>query len=233
MKNFLTIALALIAVAFTSCNSNSDDPNQPDVYTDFATLLTMNSEGCTFQVQKDANSDAVILTSKENIDKAAPNTFKVGMRVVIMYYSESGMQYTGGPIQLLRITTTLGEGAPVEVSTSEKTNKWASDQITMYMVGRTGDYLNFQFTHYGTVNVKECKLYVDEETLDDEYPHLHLVYEDKNDHMQSTSTYAYYASWSIKDLWARPNLKGVNVYFADLVNQGPVVIKKTVLTPME
>lgn len=54
-------------------------------------------------------------------------------------------------------------------------------------------------------------VYVDEKTVDSEYPELHVVF--KSGNSSSMYNFAFYASYNIAGLWNRPGVNGVKVYY--------------------
>lgn len=224
------IGAALVALA--SCNSDSDDPNggYQLICNDIVTYEG-NTEGkATFTFRKEGDSPLITLTSTRQLNS---NDFRPGTRILISYSPESEKQYTSGPITLIGAMNVEGKGEAVTSNTAEATKNWLSEPINVAALFRSGDYINVQFTGAIGSQVPLTNLYVDEATLDREIPELHLIFGPYTG--VTTTTYIFYGSWSIANIWNRPNCRGVRVIYSNAGGAigGSVTITKGNDLPMK
>lgn len=92
---------------------------------------------------------------------------------------------------------TLGKGSAPVPAVVDTLDNWASDRIVMpgESVWRSGYYLNMAFQAISTATPKKFYVYVDEKTVDSEYPELHVVF--KSGNSSSMYNFAFYASYNI------------------------------------
>lgn len=222
LKKTMLALVALIAmVGLSSCNI--DDPNQPitDVYTDIVTISRLDGAAPTFTYQRDGDSPLVTLSASENI----PTNYREGERVVISYAPLNGLtQNESGAVRLLAIAPTEGLGQPLARSNAEKTGNWATGMVDMRGVWRTGPYLNLVFAVYTASPAKQCKVYLDENTIDDDYPRAYLIFEPSE--TGTPGNYMVYCSYSISEIWSKKSCKGIKVFYAGALQTDPVVIIK-------
>lgn len=225
IKSTITaLALALLTLA-TACNSN--DPDDGDKYfLDIVTLESNGDAGAVMTLQKMGDSPLITLISNQRFN---PEEFQAGKRVVIYYHPQSNVQYESGPVTVQKALQTLGEGNPAKESTAEATNHWASAQVQIAALWRTGKYLNIIFQAKSVGEPRQCDLFIDSKTEGAETPNLHLVFEGSPGAMAEYFT--FYASYDISKVWDAETTKGIRVYFADLSVSGSdgnsVVITKT------
>lgn len=233
MKKFFSIILlAVIALGFNACNSDSGTDLNPSQNI-FLNIVTYEGAsitgGSTFSLQKSGDSPLITLTTTQNLGMA---DVPVGTRIIMSYVPESGVQYVSGPITVYQAANIEGGGAAVTEGRSENTTNWASNEVAVQLVERTGPYLNLQFT--GSlptgVSTANIKFLVDEKTLDDAYPEIHLILGPYNTSLDKT--YIFYGSWNISNIWERPTCKGVKVCFNGTSTYGSAwPIDKITLTP--
>ena len=211
------IALMLVAafavVFISSCNSDDDPTPMPTLYTDIVTVQEVAEGKTVFTLREKGDSPLITLTSSQTVNKEA---FKIGTRVVITYSPSTGIHYVSDQITIYAAGGVIGEGKQVEQSTKEKTASWRTAPVSMYSATRTGEYINVVFTAFTGIETNVCAIVVDEETLEDEYPNLHLLFEPSSS--SSQNNYAIYMSYSLADIFARPNCKGVKLFFVDSTN---------------
>lgn len=199
---------ALLGAA--GCNSN-DDPNGGSyelICNDFVTFEGNANGQASFTFRKEGDSPLITLTSTQQLTTA---DFKPDTRIIISYSPESGKQYTSGPVKLLAAMNVEGRGSEPAATTAAATSNWASEEINVASLIRSGDYINVQFTGALGSQTPVTNLYVDEATLDSECPELHLVFGPY--HGVTTTTYFFYGSWSIASIWNNPNTKSVKVLY--------------------
>lgn len=213
IKSFL---LGLCAAALLPACNSTDEPDTDGYYVDIVTLESNGAAGAIMTFQEFGDSPLITLTTTQQF---MPEIFKTGTRVAIVYKpTNNNKQYQSGPVTVAQAMETLGGGtAPLE-GTSVSTGKWASADITLYRLWRSGNYLNFIFQGTSVGEPKQCDLYVDTNTLNSDFPEFHLIYEGEKG--SSAEKYTFYASYSIEEIWQRPEVKGVRVYYADLYSPG-------------
>ena len=202
------------AVMLPACNS-TDEPTDDGYYLDIVTLESNGKAGAIMTFQEMGDSPLITLSTTQQF---MPEIFKTGSRIAIVYKPTDGSQYVSGPVTVAQAMETLGAGTAPKEGTSTSTGKWASADITLYRLWRTGNYLNFTFQGLSNGEPKQCDLYVDKNTLDSDFPELHLIFEGSTGN--NAENYTFYASYSIEDIWKRPNVKGVRVYYADMHTPG-------------
>lgn len=226
----MVLAAALL-MGISACNSGSDDnPSGTILFTDIVTYNGTGTGGSTFTFNKEGDSPTITLTSSQSLSTA---DFKSGSRIIIQYAPESGVQYQSGPITLVAAANIEGQGQNVAESTAEQAGNWNSDPINVSALFRAGDYLNVQFTGALGTQTAVTKLVVDANTLDSDYPVLHLIYGPHTGLMDKT--YLFYGSWNISPVWNRSSCKGIKVLYKNAGGAigGSVTITKTVSGPIK
>lgn len=209
---FSKILLSLGAccmLALTACNSDDDGPNTGGqrYFIDIVTYEAGSEQGTTFTFRKDGDSQLITLTTTQRLDPA----FKVGSRLVIQYWPHSNERFVSGPVSVIQVLHTAGDGAELPEKTAEQTSNWRSNPIKMQSIGRSGNYLNFIFTGaMGNRNINPSAC-VDAATVDSDYPVIHIIY--GPDDSFTDKEYMFFGSYSIAALWERPSCKGLMVYF--------------------
>lgn len=191
----------------SSCNSDSDEPTEIAMFNDFATY-TSSGTGSTFTLRKEGDSPLVTLTTSQNLPE---NQFKDGTRLFISYTPATGQQYMSGPITLIGAMNVEGSGSTPEEKTAAETSDWLSDAINVASLMRTGDYINVQFTGALGSQTAVVHLYADAATIYDEIPEYHLIYGPYSG--IATTTYVFYGSWNIGNVWNRSTCKGIKVMY--------------------
>lgn len=215
----LLLATCTACVALLSASCNKDDNKGPwgeQNYVDFVTVESLSQNGASFTFRKENDSPLVTLTSSQSFNTSM---VKPGERIVMNYIPESGNRYESGSVRVLEAVSPEGKGQEVEAKTSDETDKWASDRVSMFFLQRSGMYVNMIFTAMTVQDPKECALYVDSETIGTDTPTLHLVFEAGSPAMGTD--YYFYASYSIAELWNNPQTKKIRVYYPDIQSTQP------------
>lgn len=206
--------MACCSMMLSSCNSSEDGPGTGNqrMFIDIVTYEAGSDHGSTFTFRQNGDSQLITLTTNQRLDAS----FKVGSRVVIQYVPESNTRYTSGPITVIQVLRTAGDGEEVPAKTAEQTSNWRSNPIKMQSVDRSGLYLDFIFTgSMGNRNINPSAC-VDATTVDSEYPVVHIIF--GPDDSFSDKEYMFFGSYSIAELWNKPTTKGIMVYFKDETN---------------
>lgn len=212
LKNiFLTTAVCAATLSLASCNSN-DDPEggRTVIYSNIVTVESVESTGASFSFQKMDDSPLITLTTTQSVSGDGVNLLKKGMRIVLSYTPASGEQYKSGPITAYQWVKTYGEGAQLPVEPASTTSGWYTNAVQQAMIQRTGPYLNAGIVSNDKPN--ECRIVVDEATVNDEYPKAYLIYKSST---PLPTNYVFYVSYSMTDLMEHDNFKGLDVVYED------------------
>ncbi len=209
-KSLISIVAAATAMfAFTACNS-SDDSDTGNQYADIVTLESTAPSGSVMTFREKDDSPLITLTTTQAF---STEIFTPGTRILAIYHPESNKRGESGPVTVAAASPTLGKGSAPVPAVVDTLDNWASDRIVMpgESVWRSGYYLNMAFQAISTATPKKFYVYVDEKTVDSEYPELHVVF--KSGNSSSMYNFAFYASYNIAGLWNRPGVNGVKVYY--------------------
>lgn len=220
----LILTLAAAATGLTSCN---DDPKEPEIrlFTDIVTVVKADAGETVLTFRRQDDSPLITLTSTQTMDA---QIFKPGQRIVMNYYNATSEQYVSGPIKIYAAAPTVGSGAAVPDSLASKTQNWATAPITVSGIWRSGEYVNLIFQAVTGTDARTCALVADRETLDDEYPQLHLIFK-PNDQFD-VQNYLIYMSYSLSDIFAHPNVKGVQIHYRQDQGYGMTQLDKMTST---
>lgn len=226
LKNLILTLLAVPAMLFSSCEDKGGD-NTGLIYTDIVTVESIEPTSTTFTFREKENSALLTLIYAGDINKNLPdNTFKEDTRIVISYKPNSGKHYASGTISLIAASNIYGAGEAVPEVEREGMSDFMSSQISLNSLWRTGDYINAVFAATTGKTPLKCEMVADAETLDNDYPQIHLIF--KPDESLTHQQYIFYMSYSLKDIFARSKCKGVEVFFNDPnMAAKSVTIKKT------
>ena len=216
-KNIFHSLLAVAAASlFTACNS--DEPNNPEnnrpVFTDIVTVSSMGSASTEFTFRKIDDSPLVTLTVNQ---AANPNNVKVGDRLAISYRSDANTQYVSSEIQVHGITGTAGNGKAIPVGKAIDNSNWFSSTISKPVLQRSGEYVNVQFFSSMYPESATIKMVIDESTINDTFPTAYILF--NGSYAQTPVSYVYFMSYSLTELWADPNVQGLNIIYQ--INEGP------------
>ena len=219
------LAMATVVLGLASCN-NSEPGSSTVYFLDIVSYDAESASGSTFTVRKNGDSELVTYTTPQKLSTV---DFKVGTRVLISYTNESQTQYVSGPITLAAAANVEGKGDPVQKKTAEETADWASDKVSVASLFRSGEFINIQFS--GALGSQKAivEMYLDSKTADSEYPELHLIFGPYTGYVDTP--YMFYGSWSIADIWNRPDCKGIKVFYNSTSSQSMAMFEKTSGSP--
>jgi hypothetical protein len=192
---FYSLFAAIVVMLMPSCNSSSNEVDTgEECQYDIATLKSMNDNGSSFVVQKDATSSAVVLTTTQRVDTTV---VKVGERLLIAYTLPTGVSaYTNSSITLKGYTDIIN--SPIEVGSYTGTN----ESVRLISAWVTGKYLNIYATAEIYEAPKEFRLILDESTLDQKYPVVTLLFKSDGIGVEAVES-SIYASFDITELMER------------------------------
>ncbi|MDE6854200.1 MAG: hypothetical protein K2J38_04000 [Muribaculaceae bacterium] len=220
---FLSTAVCALSLSMASCSTNDGpDGGQSVIFSNIVTVETVGSTGASFSFQKLDDSPMINLTTTQSVNGTGTNELKKGMRIVLTYTPASGVQYQSGPITAYQWMKTYGEGGQLPVVSASSTENWYTNSVQQVMVQRTGQYLNAGLVTNDTPS--ECRMVVDEATVNDEYPKVYLIY--KSNNIPTSINYVFYASYSMTDLMEHENFKGVDVTYEDSYGKQSVRIDR-------
>lgn len=221
MKVFKKALIPVVAAALSlaSCNTGEDLPSSP-IYTDVVTVASM-SPGTVFTITPPTGSQLVTLTYNGSINK---DVFEVGDRVLISYQTDAE-RYQNGIINLAGIGLTFGEGKPFEAVTSVATGGFVSQEVNRAEAWRSGRYLNVAFTVNNNTMPAECRVVLDAETKNDEYPQLYLLYNQKT--VTVAPETAFYMSYSLSEVFDLSGCKGVVFNYTTGSGKQQITIENT------
>ncbi len=225
LKTIIT-TLAASAILFSSCGDSGSD-NSTIIFTDIVTLESIEPALTTFTFREKDNSPEITLVYRDDINKNLPQKpFKENTRVAISDTTETNKHSVNSVISLLAATNIYGGGEEVPVVKRQGMSDFDSSPVNLNSLWRTGEYINAIFTAISSPNPKKCVMNVDEETINDEYPKIHIIFQP--DESLELKQYGVYMSYSVAELFARPGCKGVEVFFNDPnQKQKSVTFKKT------
>lgn len=204
MKILNYLILAVAAIAFTACNSD-DDPQT--TYMDIVTLVSSDDQGSLMTFRELDDSPLVTLTTSQKFSQD-----NVGKRIVIMYNPVGTDEHAvSGSVDILYASLTLGAGAEPLPAVADTLNNWESQTIDAMQVYRAGEYINIVATLQTATNPQKFQCYVDETTVDSEYPELHIVFQSVPGY--DTQATNFFASYNIEGLWNRLDVKGLKIMF--------------------
>lgn len=223
IKHLAIAAACTVALMATSCNSDSDD-GRSSIYTNIVTVGSATPTGTTFTFRQEGDSRLITYSSSQVIsgDQIKPGN-RVAMSYQMLSYDENdklGGQppFCNGTISILAAIPAIGLGDAIPVATAEETQNFKSAEVTVNSVWRSGEFLNVIFLKYGNGKYKSCRLVADKATLDDEYPVVHLIFENENDVSIEQENYAYYMSYSLTSIAGKDTAKGIILEFNDPQN---------------
>lgn len=205
LKNMLSMAAAatLTCAIMSSCATSSAD-DQPEVYMNFATLVTSTSTGCVWSVQEKDNTEPVLLSSTVALTGGG---YSVGDRYVIAYSTSDDQPFTAGPISLYNaVYAYTGEAT---FATQEEIEKY-TDYVNSRYVDRVGKWLNLQLEGAVSKWPEAVGLIVDSATADEEYPDVYLVM--RSDNSANIQVNGFYASFDLEPIYELPNAKGFTLH---------------------
>lgn len=204
---FISLAVAaLISIAFVSCNSKEDDGPTLYDFMLFSTLESISDNGCSFEVQKNSETAPVILTSSVQLDKS---TYKAGNRYVIRYSCEANEPFVAGPISLSAV---LGCFSDTTVfSNVQEISDLSDDIIDVMGAELVGKWLNMTAVAPLIAGPKTFGAYVNEETLENEYPDVYVVF--VSDNNSSYNRYQFFGSFDISNLIDINTVRGITLHY--------------------
>ncbi len=205
ISKFLLCALLAPLAVFTSCNSDDDPKPQLESFMAFVTLTQNNDNGCIFITQEKDDSEVVTYTCSQKLDE---KSFKVGERYLINFSNESGKRFQSGPIVFhgyLPIASSKSQAKPHTLI-----NEYTSDPVNVSMVERAGTYINVEATAPVAYQLREFAIYVDETTVNNEYPEAYIVLKTDN---VGASDKIFYGSFDLSPVWMLSTCKGVNLHY--------------------
>lgn len=233
MKKTLIPSLfaAALAVLLPSCNSESNSATtDDDTHYDMVTYASMSDKGSTYTLQKDDDSQPVTLTATARIDTTA---VKVGQRVVIAYTLPSGVSaYTNSSINLKGYMTAVNDTI---ITDKAPTLNYNQKLISAWI---TGKYLNIHSQVSVAESAKRFELVLDEETVNNIYPTVYLVFEPDLD-FDKVSSKSVYASFDISKLRYTLNARGFKLVWLPASGGGTgtqtftLIDSSSIITPTE
>lgn len=222
MKVFKKALIPFVAAALSlaSCDNGGDDIPSSPIYTDVVTVASM-SPATVFTMTPPDGSQLVTLTYNGSINK---EVFEVGDRVLISYQTDAE-RYQSGTINLAGIGLTFGEGKPFEEVTSASTGGFVSQEVNRAEAWRSGRYLNVAFTVNNNTMPAECRVVLDAETKNDEYPQLYLLYNQKT--VTVAPETAFYMSYSLSEVFDLSSCKGVKFNYNTGYGKQQITIENT------
>ncbi len=229
MKLTHYLILAAAALSLGSCNSDSDSPSA-GMYMDIVTLKSTDQQGSIMTYNQEDDSPLVTLSCSQAFSKE-----QVGKRIVVIYQPINGLAHgESGPVNVIQAGTVFGSGAEPVPAVVDTLDAWYSDHITYLQAYRAGHYLNIamRFDANPSIPPKKFECYVDESTLESDYPELHIVYKGNNDINQQELSYM--GSYDISSIWSNRKVCGIKLLYNG-IDGSSITIEKTngIIKPME
>jgi len=224
MKMKLTncLILAAAALSFSACNSSSDEPSI-STYMDIVTLKSSDQQGSVMTFNKENDSPLVTLTCSQAFSKE-----QIGKRIVILYQPLGGIAHAeSGDVNVIQAGMVFGSGAEPLPAVVDTLDNWFSDDISYMQAYRAGHYLNLamQMSSNPQAKPKKFECYVDETTLDNAYPELHIVFKSNAGFDQQALN--FYGSYNISSIWSRNNVEGIKVMYNGIDGASITIEKDT------
>lgn len=207
IKGFLFAALAMVMATLSSCNNGSGpgEPERPH-YTMFATLLSFGSGACSLEVQEGPDTPRAILTANVTIN-GTPEA--IGKRFLIYFTKDDDQPYVSGPINLLSMVEVINGKASI-ANMQEITNV-TMDMNNMAYMSLTGKWLNLQMIANLASYPRTFGVYVDQSTLDKEYPQVYVGF--VSDNNGSSYQYIVYGSFDLSPVLEMPDVCGFDLHY--------------------
>ena len=205
--HLLLLAL-ILGLATSSCRQDGVDGPVDMTFTEIVTFGGSTDSGSSFSFRQVDDSPLITLTSTQ---KFASDDLKAGDRMLIAYQNESNSAYTSGPIDLIG-------AAPITTGSVATTWKddydiWDRDKVYLYSAWRSGEYINIHVRLTYSADPRIFTIAADPATLSSPWPELYLVHVMKEP--ITNHDRAYYASFSIAEIWDNPATQGVKLHVAN------------------
>lgn len=221
MKKLLLSTLLAAAAILPSCNSDEPEPI-PISFIDIVTLESSSPTGSTFTFRKIDDSPLITLTSNNLVSTG--DSVKRGLRLIMQYSPQSKKQYESGPVTIMGLSVAFGEGKQIKLATPEQTHNWASDNITVNNMWRSGEYLNLGIVGRTESDPRQYCLLIDSVTMETPVPEAHIIFEGTMG-SQYAQQVLLYASYDISNIWNNPKYTGLKVIAYDgsskTISKGP------------
>lgn len=210
-KSLIATIVASAAILLTASCSKNDDPTPGgDSYLTVVTLDQNNVSGVVMSFCPANDDPDVVLTADTQLDS---RLFAVGSRIYVQYAPLSGDPLKSGPVNLIGVSTVEGAGAKPTPAPTSVVTEYATDAVTVTNLMRAGRYINMSFIAATLNQPKVCMLYVDEATLGQAIPELYFVFE--GDGGFNAQNYTFIGSWNIGDIWSRPEVEGIRIFYGN------------------
>ena len=205
--NFLAFFAIVITFGFLTASCSKDEPSVPnEFFMDIATFVSSTENGVVVTVQGEGDSQPATISFP---NQRITTDLKPGTRVLIAYRPNNGIPYITDTGTLYGMWYVYN--GKITFGTKESTGLWMTMPQNILSVWRTGKWLNFQ-AECTYVNDKPTayELVVDETTLGNPYPQVHLIY--TADKGPDAQTQEFYASFDISEVWDLDNVQGIVLY---------------------
>ena len=199
---------AIMTLTLGSCGEDGVDGPVEMTCTDIVTFAGNIGNRATFTFQKMDDSPEITLTAQSALSAAV---VEPGTSMLISYIPHDNMSYTSGPVTLLggrQVTQ-----SSVVTEWREEYDNWDKDKVYVYSAWRTGKYIN---VHVRLTYSPEPRLFCLAEapsSAGTAWPDVYLVH--AMDGEVDNHDRAYYASFDINEVWARPEVEGIRLHIAN------------------
>lgn len=214
MTKIKSLLLGLVAIATlastTSCNSDNGGKTPVDnTFYDIVTVTAITDGGFVAQFREIDDSPLITLTFTQSLN---PNLVKVGQRILLNYWPESGKAYTSGPATSYGYRNILN--STITEGTAQTEDAWSTEAISIVSLWRTGEFINVNSLAPYKVAPRKFDLVLDKSTLDDEIPTAYLLV--KSDLATEAQLQQYIATFNISSIWNDAKYKGLRVVTATI-----------------
>ncbi|MDE5684042.1 MAG: hypothetical protein K2I39_07520 [Muribaculaceae bacterium] len=229
MKLIHYLILAAAALSLGACNSSSDSPSS-GTYLDIVTLKSTDQQGSIMTFNEENDSPLITLSCSQAFSKE-----QVGKRIVVLYQPIGGLAHAeSGAVNVIQAGSVFGSGSAPVPAVVDTLDNWYSDHISDLQAYRAGQYLNLgmHMPSNPSIQPKKFECYIDETTLDNDYPELHIVF--KSNSSIDQQDVSYFGSYNISSIWNRRNIKGIKVCYNGLYGKSVTIEKESlIIKPIE
>lgn len=201
-----------LLIAASACSDSDTDGVGMEMYQDIVTLSQLGSNSSTFDFQVVDDSPLVTLTADVRLN---PEKFPVGARLFITYTSPSTTYGQNAHISLYAVSR-IYEASLIADGSSHVPEWWDNEPVAVTTLYRSGSYINLIAQIDNSEN-RSFYIAPDAATLSSSQPEIYI-------YTKSTAgDAAIYkrrtvASFSIADIWSRPDVTAVTVHIANSEN---------------
>ncbi len=208
MMKQVSILLAAVLIALTSCNKQEDiDRAYTDYRYDIVTYLGQNERGAMFEYLGHGDSASVMLQSSVAVDKE----IKTHQRVLLRYdFADKNTGNANRNIDVFGCNAIFSDSLRMTTASPDSLPR---HEIKLRSLWRTGEFINLHCQVEYTDKARTMMLVADGATLANDTVDCYLVHDLRGE----TGTFwrDCYASFNVGALWKRDTFKCLRVFLND------------------